>query len=219
MTVDKFTALTPELHRYAVEHSSWRDGPVPEVERAGEEMGDLALMQIAGDQAALITILVEATGARRALEVGTFLGYGALAIARGLPTDGQLICCELDQGYAERAREHLRGAGLADRVEIRVGPAAETLAGLDDEGSYDFAFVDADKASYPTYFEQCLRLLRPGGLIMLDNTFMAARILERPHPDEQTRIIDELNDRLAADERVDVAMLGIADGVTLARKR
>ena len=219
MAVEKFTALTPELHRYAVEHSSFRDGVVPEIERAGEEMGDLALMQIAGDQAALVTILVEAIGARRAIEVGTFLGYGALAIARGLPSDGELICCELEREYAERARGHLEGAGLADRVEIRVGPAVETLAAIGDEGAFDFAFIDADKASYPEYFEHCLRLLRPGGLIMLDNTFMDGRVLEQPPPDERTRIVDELNRRLAADERVQVAMLGIADGVTLVRKR
>jgi caffeoyl-CoA O-methyltransferase len=216
---DKFTELTPELHRYAVAHSSFRDGAVPEVERAGEEMGDLALMQIAGDQAALITILVRAIGARRALEVGTFLGYGAIAIARGLPPDGELICCELDEDYAARAREHLDRAGLGDRVEIRVGPAAETLSAIGDEGRFDFAFIDADKSSYPEYYEQCLRLLRPGGLIMLDNVFMAGRILKAPRPDDQTRIVAELNDRLAADDRVEVTMLGIADGVTLALKR
>ena len=216
---DKFTELTPELHRYAVAHSSFRDGAVPEVERAGEEMGDLALMQIAGDQAALITILVRAIDARRALEVGTFLGYGAIAIARGVPPDGELICCELDEDYAARAREHLDRAGLGDRVEIRVGPAAETLSAIGDEGGFDFAFIDADKSSYPEYYEQCLRLLRPGGLIMLDNVFMAGRILKSPPPDDQTRILAELNDRLAADDRVVVAMLGIADGVTLALKR
>ena len=216
---DKFTELTPELHRYAVAHSSFRDGAVPEVERAGEEMGDLALMQIAGDQAALITILVRAIGARRALEVGTFLGYGAIAIARGVPPDGELICCELDEDYAARAREHLDRAGLGDRVEIRVGPAAETLSAIGDEGGFDFAFIDADKSSYPEYYEQCLRLLRPGGLIMLDNVFMAGRILKSPRPDDQTRIVAKLNDRLAADDRVVVAMLGIADGVTLALKR
>ena len=217
MTVDKFTALTPELHRYAVEHSSFRQGVVPELEAAAEAMGDRALMQIAGDQAALITILVRAIDARRALEVGTFLGYGALAIARGLPADGELVCCELESEYAERARGHLERAGLADRAEIRVGPAVETLAAIEDGESFDFAFIDADKSSYPDYLEQCLRLLRSGGLIMLDNMFMGGRILD-PSVDEPTGIVAELNDRLAADGRVEVAMLGIADGVTLARK-
>jgi caffeoyl-CoA O-methyltransferase len=217
---DKFTALTPEMYRYAVEHSSYRGDPlVAEIERAGEEMGDLASMQIGGDQAAFISLLVASTGARRAIEVGTFLGYGALAIARGLPSDGELICCELDEGYAKRARDHLERAGLADRVELRVGSASETLAAIRDDGQFDFAFVDADKAAYPDYYEHCLRLLRPGGLVMLDNVFMGGRVLDDPPPDERIGIIDELNGRIAADDRVEAAMLGVADGVTIVRKR
>ncbi|MGH2982960.1 MAG: O-methyltransferase [Solirubrobacterales bacterium] len=219
MTVDKFTALTPELHRYAVEHSSFRDLASREVEQAAEEMGGLALMQIAGDQAAFTTILVKAIGARRCLEVGTFLGYGAISIARGLPEDGELICCELKEEYAERARAHLDRAGLSDRVEIRVGPAIETLGAISDDGTFDLAFIDADKQGYPAYYEECLRLLRPNGLVLLDNVFMANRILQQHSPDEQTGVMAELNDRIAADDRVEVAMLGIADGVTLARKR
>jgi caffeoyl-CoA O-methyltransferase len=217
VTVDKFTALTPELHRYAVAHSSFRDGAVPEIERAGEEMGNLAMMQIGGDQAAFITVLLQAIGARRALEVGTFLGYGAVAIARGLPEDGELICCELEDEYAERAREHLRAAGVEERVEIRVGPAAETLRGMTEDDSFDFAFIDADKESYPEYLEQALRLVRPNGLIMLDNTLKGGRVLEPESESDQ--VMAELNDRIAADERVEVAMLSVADGVTLARKR
>ena len=217
MTVDKFTALTPELHRYAVAHSSFRDGAAPEIERAGEEMGVLARMQISGDQAAFITVLVKAIGARRAVEVGTFLGYGAVAIARGLPEDGELICCELEEEYAQRAREHLRAAGVEDRAEILVGPAAETLREISHADSFDFAFIDADKESYPEYLEQCLRLVRPGGLIMLDNTLKGGRVLD-PESDSD-RAIAELNDRIAADERMEVAMLSVADGITLARKR
>ncbi len=214
---DKFTALSPELHRYAVEHSSFRTDEVRELEAQADAMGELALMQIAGDQAALITILVRSVGARRCLEVGTFLGYGAVAIARGLPDDGRPLCLELEQEYADRARENLRTAGVEQKVEIRVGPAADSLAQIEDDGSFDFAFVDADKESYPDYFEHCLRLIRPGGLIMLDNVFMADRILDPP--DERSRVMAELNDRLAADDRVEVAMLGIADGVTLALKK
>ncbi len=218
MALDKFTVLTPELHRYAVEHSSFRGDVASEIEGAGEAMGNLAPMQIAGDQAALLTILVRATGARRALEVGTFLGYGALAIARGLPADGRLLCCELDESYAARAREHLERAGLAGRVEIRVGPAAETLASIREESSFDFAFVDADKPGYPGYFEHCLRLLRPGGLVLLDNVFMGGRVLDPPEGDEGAAAMAALNDRLAADERVEAAMVGVADGITIARK-
>ena len=216
MAVDKFTALTPELHRYLVEHSSFRDDFTRKVEDAAEDT-PAPLMQIAGDQAAFITVLVRAIGARRALEVGTFLGYGAIAIARGLPEEGELICLELDEGYAERARAHLRQAGLEDRVEIRVGPALETLRELPESEPFDFAFIDADKTEYIDYFEGVLSRIRPGGLIMLDNTLRGGTVLEPD--DEAARVTDELNGRLAVDDRVEVAMLGAADGITLAIRR
>jgi caffeoyl-CoA O-methyltransferase len=181
-------------------------------------MGELAEMQIGGDQAALMTVLVGTIGAKRALEVGTFLGYGAIAIARGLPDDGELVCCELDEGYAERAREHLRKAGLEDRVEIRVGPALDTLRAMDRSEQFEFAFIDAAKTEYSDYFEETLPRMRRGGLIMLDNTLSAGRVLD-PSDSESAQAIAELNDRLARDERVDVALLALADGITLARKR
>jgi caffeoyl-CoA O-methyltransferase len=218
LAYDKFISMTPELHRYAVEHSSFRDGVVPEIEQAGEDMGDLAAMQIAGDQAAFMTIVVAAIGARSALEVGTFLGYGALAIARGLPDDGRLVCCELDEEYAERARRHLDKAGLAERVEFRIGPALESLRGMDAGEQFDFAFIDADKTEYIGYFEETLSRLRPNGLIMVDNTLRGGTVLE-PGDSESARVTAELNDRLAKDERVDVSLLGVADGITLIRKR
>jgi caffeoyl-CoA O-methyltransferase len=218
VTVDKFIRLTPELHGYAVEHSSFRDGVVPEVEAAAREMGELAEMQIGGDQAAFMTILVAAIGARDALEVGTFLGYGAIAIARGLPDDGRLVCCELDQGYAERAREHLRSAGLDGKVEIRVGPALESLRAMDRAEQFDFAFIDAAKTEYIDYFEETLPRLRPNGLIMTDNALHGGDVLE-PGDADSARVTAELNDRLAKDERVDVAMLSFADGISLVRKR
>ncbi|HEY1358219.1 MAG TPA: class I SAM-dependent methyltransferase [Thermoleophilaceae bacterium] len=218
MTVENFIRLTPELHQYTIDHSSFRDGVIGDVEQAAAEMGDLADMQIAGDQAAFMTILVRAIGAREALEVGTFLGYGALAIARGLPEDGQLVCCELDEGYAERAREHLTKAGLAGKVEIRVGPALDTLRELERSEQFDFAFLDANKVEYIDYFEETLPRLRPNGLILVDNTLREGTVLE-PGDSEPARVTAELNDRLAEDDRVDVALLGFADGVTVARKR
>jgi caffeoyl-CoA O-methyltransferase len=218
MTVDQFISLTPELHRYAVEHSSFRDGVVAEVEAAAKEMGDLSEMQIGGDQAALMTVLVGAIGAKRALEVGTFLGYGAIAIARGLPDDGELVCCELDEGYAGRAREHLRKAGLGGKVEIRVGPALDTLRAMEESEQFDFAFIDAAKTEYADYFEETLPRMRRDGLIMLDNMLSGGRVLD-PGDSESAQAIAELNDRLARDERVDVALLGVADGITLVRKR
>ena len=217
MAADKFISITPELHRYAVAHSSFRDGVVPEVEQAGEDMGDLAAMQIAGDQAAFMTIVVAAIGARDALEIGTFLGYGAIAIARGLPEEGRLVCCELDEGYAGRAREHLEKAGLAGRVDFRIGPALESIRAMDASEQFDFAFVDADKTEYIDYFEETLTRMRPNGLIMLDNTLRSGTVLD-PGDSDAARVTAELNDRLAKDERVDVALLGVADGITLVRK-
>lgn len=218
MAHDKFISITPDLHRYAVEHSSFRDAVVADVEQAGEDMGDLAAMQIAGDQAAFMTIVVAAIGARSALEIGTFLGYGAIAIARGLPADGRLVCCELEQKYADRAREHLDKAGLADRVEFRVGPALESLRAMEATGQFDFAFIDADKTEYIDYLEETLPRIRPNGLIMLDNTLRGGTVLD-PGDSDAARVTGELNDRLAADDRVDVALLGVADGITLVRKK
>ena len=218
MAHDKFISITPELHRYSVEHSSFRDGAVPEVEQAGEDMGDLASMQIAGDQAAFMTILVAAIGAHQALEVGTFLGYGAIAIARGLPADGELVCCELDEGYASRAREHLSKAGLEGKVEFRIGPALESLRAMERTEQFDFAFIDADKTEYIDYFEETLPRMRPNALIMLDNTLRDGTVLD-PGDSDAAKVTAELNDRLAKDERVDVALLGVADGITMVRKR
>jgi caffeoyl-CoA O-methyltransferase len=218
MTVDKFIRLTPEMHRYTVEHSSFRDGVASEVEAAATEMGDLAEMQIAGDQAAFMTVLVGAIEAKRAVEIGTFLGYGAIAIARGLPEDGQLVCCELDEGYAERAGEHLARSGLDDRAEIRVGPALETLRAMERAEQFDFAFIDADKTGYIDYYEETLPRMRPNGLIMLDNTLRGGSVLD-PGDSESARVTAELNDRLPGDDRVEVAMLGFADGITVVRKR
>ena len=218
MAHDKFITITPELHRYSVEHSSFRDGAVPGVERAGEAMGDLASMQIAGDQAAFMTILVRAIGAHDALEVGTFLGYGALAIARGLPDDGRLVCCELSEEYAERARDHLREAGLDGKVEVRVGAALETLRAMEPGEQFDFAFIDADKTEYIDYFEETLSRTRPNGLIMVDNTLRGGTVLD-PGDSEAAKVTADLNDGLAKDERVDVALLGFADGITMVRKR
>jgi len=214
---DKFTSLTPELHRYIVEHGARRDDALRAVEEKTEAMGDIAVMQTAPDQAALITLLVKSIGARRAIEVGTFTGYGAIAIARGLPEDGELVCCEISEEYAEISRANIEAAGVSDRVDVRLGPALETLTGLD--GEFDFAYIDADKPGYDGYYEACLELLREGGLIMLDNVLLSGRAVEPPDDDDSARAIAALNEKIAADERVDVAMLGIADGVTLALKR
>ncbi len=217
--VGKFTALTPELHDYLVAHGAREDEVLRRVREETAALGDIAVMQVAPDQGAFLTLLVRAIGARRALEVGTFTGYSAICIARGLPAEGELICCELDPERARTAGDNLAAAGLADRAEIRVGPAFETLAALPAEEAFDFAFIDADKEGYPAYYEEVLARLRPGGLVAIDNVLMWGSVLDPPDDAPGAQAIDALNRAIAVDERVDVAMLGVADGLTLARKR
>jgi caffeoyl-CoA O-methyltransferase len=217
---DKFTAMTPQLHRYAVEHSSGVDKLLrrlaDETERAA---GEMAIMQTAPEQAALMTVLVRAIGARQALEVGTFTGYGAISIARGLPADGRLISLDVSEEWTAVASRYLALAGLDDRVEIRLGPALDSLRDIDAAGSFDFAFIDADKSEYPDYYEQCLRLLRPGGLLLLDNVFRGGQVADpAAEVDSGLEAMREVNRRIAADQRVLAAMIGVSDGVTVALK-
>jgi caffeoyl-CoA O-methyltransferase len=215
----KYTRLTDELHDYLVEHGARQDDVLRRLAAETAGLGDIAVMQIAPDQGALITLLVRAIGARRALELGTFTGYSAICIARGLPADGALVACELSEDYAAIARRYFDDAGVADRVELRLGPALDTLDAMPADERFDFAFIDADKQSYGDYYARCLEHLRPGGLMMIDNVLMGGRVLDPGPDDEAARVAVELNDRIASDERVDVAMLGVADGITLALKR
>jgi caffeoyl-CoA O-methyltransferase len=214
---DKFTEMTAALHRYAVEHSD-RDELFKELAQETDELGGVAVMMMAPDQGALTTVLVRAIGARRALEIGTFTGYGALSIARGLPDDGYLLALDVSEEWTEIARRYFERAGLADRIELRIAPALETLRGLEASDPFDFCFIDADKESYPAYYEEALRLLRPGGLVMIDNVFRGGDVVDPENEDAATLAIRELNDRVAADERVLSAMIGVADGITLALK-
>lgn len=216
---DKFTRLDDELYGYLVEHGAREDDVLRGLREETARLGDISVMQIAPDQGALMTLLARATGARRAIELGTFTGYSAICIARGLPAGGTLVACELSEDYAATARRWFAAAGVEDRIELRLGPALETLRSLPAEESFDLAFIDADKESYPDYYEECLARLRPGGLVMVDNVLAMGQILNREIDDERLLAIRELNERIAGDERVDVAMLGIADGVTLALKR
>ena len=218
--MSKFTALTDEIHAYMVDAGARQDELLARLQAETErEEGEMAVMQIAPDQGAFMTLLTRAIGARRAIEVGTFTGYSAICIARGLPGDGELVCCELDPGRAAVAERWIAEAGLSERIEIRVGPAAETLRSLPADEAFDIAFIDADKTGYEDYFEECLARLRPGGLILLDNVLLSGRVLDPPSGDESAAALAALNQRLAGDERVDLAMVGIADGLTIARKR
>jgi caffeoyl-CoA O-methyltransferase len=217
--VSKFTPLTDELHDYMVGHGARQDEVLRRVQEETAAMGDIAVMQIAPDQGAFMTLIARLIGAREAIELGTFTGYSAICIARGLAPGGRLIACELSEEYAEIAAGNLAAAGVADRVEIRIGPALETLADIPENEVFDLAFIDADKESYPTYYEQVLARTRPGGLIVVDNVLAAGRVIDPGNDQEQVRAIRETNDLIAADERVDCAMVGIADGLMLARKR
>jgi caffeoyl-CoA O-methyltransferase len=215
----KYTALDDELHGYLVEHGARQDDVLRRLAEETAELGDVAVMQIAPDQGAFITLLVRAIGAQRALELGTFTGYSAICIARGLPAGGRLLACELEERWAEIAQRYFDGAGVEDRIELRLGPALDTLGALPADERFDFAFVDADKQSYLDYYEVVLERLRKGGLMMIDNVLRGGAVLDGGDDSEANRVVRELNERVAADDRVDVAMLGVADGITLALKR
>jgi caffeoyl-CoA O-methyltransferase len=223
----KFTVMNDTLHRYAAEHSGGQDDVLRRLAQETEErFGGRAIMQIAPEQGALMTLLARAIEARRAIELGTFTGYSAICIARGLPSGGLLITCDVDDDAAQIARRYFEEAGVTGKVDLRLGPGLETLGELTEDESFDFAFIDADKPSYPSYYEECVRLLRAGGLIMVDNVFYGG--LVPPEADvseledsfgDSLAAIRELNDRIAADDRVNAAMLPVGDGITLALKR
>jgi predicted O-methyltransferase YrrM len=209
--------LTEELEAY-VRRVGVRE---PEVlARLREETAQLpnAQMQISPEQGAFMEMLVRLIGARRCLEVGTFTGYSSTVVALALPTDGSIVCCDVSTEWTDIARRYWADAGVADKIDLRLGPAVETLQGL-EEGSFDFAFIDADKPSYDAYYESALRLVRHGGLIAIDNVLWGGRVIDESDQSEQTLVIRRLNDKIATDERVDQVLLPIGDGLTLARVR
>jgi caffeoyl-CoA O-methyltransferase len=163
-------------------------------------------------------MLVAVTGTRRAIEVGTFTGYSALCIARGLQPSGKLIACDVSDEWTSIGRRYWQRAGIADRIDLRLAPAADTLRALPEEPAFDFAFIDADKPSYPVYYEEILRRLRPGGLVAVDNVLWSGDVVKEDVQDENTVALRRFNDLVAADRRVQSVMLTVADGVTLARK-
>lgn len=179
-------------------------------------------MQISPEQGALMALLVRLLGARRTLEIGTFTGYSALAVAEALPEDGQVVACDVSEEWTAVGREAWRSAGLEHKIDLRLAPAMETLDGLLDGGaadSFDFAFIDADKGNYDGYYERALRLVRQGGLIAVDNVLWGGRVADPAVEDADTRAIRALNDKIAADHRVDPVLLPVGDGLTLARRR
>ncbi|MGH8042504.1 MAG: O-methyltransferase [Rudaea sp.] len=215
----RFTA-SDAVETYVWAHS--RESAV--AARLREETAKLpqAGMQIGPDQAALLALLVRSIGARRCIEIGTFTGMSALAVAAALPEDGKLVCCDISAEWTAIARRYWAEAGVAARIDLRLAPALETLRTLAADGgaaSYDFAFIDADKSAYSAYFEACLQLLRPGGVIALDNMLWSGRVADANAHDADTDAIRALNAKIHADHRVDATLLTVGDGVMLARKR
>jgi caffeoyl-CoA O-methyltransferase len=216
---DKFTTLTPALYDYLLAHNPPRDAVLADLAAETAALGGWSVMQIAHEQGAFLTLLARLTGGRRIVEVGTFTGYSSICLARGLAPGGRLLCCDVSEEWTAVARRHWGRAGLADRIELRIAPALDTLRALPETPEIDLVFIDADKTNYRNYYETLLPRVRPGGLFVFDNVLWMGEVANPANQDESTVAIRALNDQLVADARVDTVMLPVADGVTLARKR
>lgn len=213
--------ITDELYRYLVEHSV-REPEVLARLRAATASLPQAQMQIGPDQGQLMALLARLIGAKRCIEIGVFTGYSSLAVALALPPDGRILACDVSEEWTAIARRFWREAGVDHKIELKLQPATRTLEQLlaaGEAGRYDFAFIDADKPAYDTYYELLLQLLRPGGLIALDNTLWSGHVANPENRDPNTVALRALNDKLHRDERIDVSLLPVGDGLTLARKR
>ena len=217
----KDLGLSPALYDYLLQNSLRETDTLRQL-REETAQHRAAIMQIAPEQGQFMALLVQLIGAKRTLEVGVFTGYSSLVVAQALPDDGQIIACDVDAEATAIAQRYWQAAGVADKIDLRLAPAVETLDGLIAEGQagrFDFAFIDADKRNYPRYFEQCLTLLRPGGLIAVDNVLWAGRVTETDSEDKRTQAIRAFNAALHEDERVSLSLVPVADGLTLAMKR
>lgn len=213
--------LTESLYQYLLDHSL-REDAIARALRERTASHEWARMQIAPEQGQFMTLLAELVGARHAVEVGTFTGYSALCLARALPADGRLICCDVSEEWTAIGIPYWEQAGVRERIDLRIAPALETLDELLAEGGavqFDLAFIDADKTSYADYYERCLQLLRPGGLLLFDNTLWGGAVADPDDQDADTVALRALNERLHGDERVTLSLVPIGDGLTLARKR
>jgi caffeoyl-CoA O-methyltransferase len=212
--------VTDVVRSYAVDHGSWRpDRVVRDLQAETAELGDVAGMQIGDDQGQLLTMLTRLTGARRAVEVGTFTGYSSMCIARGLAEGGSLLCCDVSEEWTEIARRAWASAGLADRIELRIAPALDTLRALPAAPDIDLVFIDADKPGYPAYWAELVPRVRSGGLLLADNVLRNGEIADPDVDDENTTALRAFNDLVASDDRVDTVVLTAFDGLTIARRR
>jgi caffeoyl-CoA O-methyltransferase len=208
--------ITDALYEYIVAVGT-RETRVQRELRAATRRLPMGGMQIGADQGALLQVLVRLLRAKRCIEIGTFTGYSALSVALALPANGKVVCCDVSEEWTSIARRYWKKAGVERKIELRLGPALETLAAL--KGRFDFAFIDADKPNYWKYYERCLRLLRKGGLVAVDNTLWGGSVIRVGDRSESTLALREFNARLAKDRRVDIALAPIGDGLTLAVKR
>jgi caffeoyl-CoA O-methyltransferase len=217
--LDKFTKLSPELYAYVLAHRSERDPVLADLIEETGKLGGWSMMQIAPEQGAFLTLLARVMGAQSAIEVGTFTGYSAISIARGLAAGGKLLCCDVNEEWTAIARDFWKRAGVADRIELKLAPGVETLRALPKSESVDFAFIDADKVNYKSYYEEILTRLRPNGLIVFDNVLWGGSVVDEANQNDDTKAIRALNDFVTADPRVECVMIPIADGLLLTRKR
>ena len=212
--------LDDTLYDYLLTHSL-REHPEQAALREATRTHPRAGMQISPEQGQLMALLVKLLGARRCIEIGVFTGYSALSVALALPADGKILACDISDEYTRVGKPYWQRAGVAEKIELVIAPALQTLDArtkAGEAGTYDFAFIDADKSGYDAYYERCLKLLRAGGLIAIDNVLWSGEVA-RPARDDDTRALQALNDKLHGDERIDLALLPIGDGLTLARKR
>jgi len=215
----KFVTLNPKLYEYLVAHGHNGDPLRAELVAETAKLGMISGMQIATEQGTFMGLLVAAIGARSAVEVGTFTGYSALCVARALPADGKLLCCDVNEQWTSVARRYWERAGVANKITLKLGPAADTLKALPASHTFDFAFIDADKTNYAIYYEEILKRTRPSGLILFDNVLWGGSIVDDSRQDADTQALRKLNDAVAHDTRVEAVMLGIADGLTILRKK
>ncbi|MBE9069748.1 class I SAM-dependent methyltransferase [Leptolyngbya cf. ectocarpi LEGE 11479] len=218
----KILSLTENLHNYLLSVGV-RDSEILQELRAENNQHPMAVMQIAPEQGQFMGLLVQLLGVKKALEVGVFTGYSSLIVAMAMPADGQLIACDISDEYTAMARKYWEKAGVAHKVDLRIAPALDTLDQLIEEGhsnSFDFAFIDADKSNYDNYYERALQLVRPGGLIAVDNVLWSGRVAEpTEQQDNRTQRIHALNEKIHGDGRVSMSLVPMADGLMLAMKR
>jgi len=213
--------ITPALYGYLMQVGV-RESPAAAALRVETRKMPMAMMQISPEQAAFMQLIVKLLGVRRALEVGTFTGYSALAVAEAMGSDGRLIACDVSVEWTSIGKPHWAKAGVAHKIDLRIGPAVATLDELiaqGQSGTFDFAFIDADKSNYDNYYERALKLVRQGGLIGIDNTLWSGAVIDASRQDADTQAIRALNTKVHADPRVDTMLLPIGDGLTLARRR